>query len=104
MWCSLHNILGKPGAGVTPYWRRHGEDFPGEIVPFGAEIQAILPDAREKRHKSASRTATCIFVGYHWMPGQSWAGDYYVSPLSDHTASEGRRNPRVIRDQPFTYP
>eukprot|EP00972_Heterocapsa_arctica_P014769 2175018-Heterocapsa_arctica.AAC.1 len=47
------------------------------------------------------------------MPGQSWAGDYYVSPLIDHTASDGRTNPRVIRikgglvinrDTPFTYP
>eukprot|EP00972_Heterocapsa_arctica_P036514 5373808-Heterocapsa_arctica.AAC.1 len=56
MWCSLRNILGKPEAEVTPFWRRHGEDLPGEIAPFGAEIQAILPDAREKRHKFASRT------------------------------------------------
>eukprot|EP00972_Heterocapsa_arctica_P039685 5848855-Heterocapsa_arctica.AAC.1 len=30
-WCAMHNILGKPGAGVTPYFRRHGTAFPGEV-------------------------------------------------------------------------
>eukprot|EP00972_Heterocapsa_arctica_P083415 12291337-Heterocapsa_arctica.AAC.1 len=65
-----------------------------------------------KRHKLASQTTPCVFIGYHWMPGQAWAGDCYVSPLIDHTASEGRTNPRVIRikgglvinrDSPFIY-
>eukprot|EP00972_Heterocapsa_arctica_P063105 9310325-Heterocapsa_arctica.AAC.1 len=35
-WCSLHNVLGKPGTAASPYWQRHGAEFTGEIVPFGA--------------------------------------------------------------------
>eukprot|EP00972_Heterocapsa_arctica_P062253 9177522-Heterocapsa_arctica.AAC.1 len=52
---------------------------------------------RVPRHKLASRTTLCIFMGYHWAPGQKWIGDYLVSLLSDHTASDGRTHPRIIR-------
>eukprot|EP00972_Heterocapsa_arctica_P113495 16437375-Heterocapsa_arctica.AAC.1 len=55
-YCDAQNILGKPGAQLTPHWRRQGKEFAGEVVPFGAEVQAIIPDARMKRHKFASRT------------------------------------------------
>ncbi len=35
-WCSMHNILGKPGAVASPYFRRHGTAFPGQALPFRA--------------------------------------------------------------------
>eukprot|EP00972_Heterocapsa_arctica_P108680 16002453-Heterocapsa_arctica.AAC.1 len=67
---------------------------------------------RVPRHKFASRTTLCVFVGYHWAPGQRWTGDYLVSPLDDHT-TQGRTHPRVIRvkgglvinpDRPWFFP
>ncbi|WP_288992781.1 hypothetical protein, partial [uncultured Marinobacter sp.] len=110
---SAHNIVGKPRMTMTPYARRAGgESFPGHHVPFGAACRAMLPDMRVARHKFASRTTFCIFIGYHWGPGQTWSGDYYVSPVEDHTL-QGRVNPRVIRvkggivldtSRPWTFP
>jgi hypothetical protein len=110
-YASANNIVGKPGR-VSPYARRAGHTFPGHLVPFGAALRAILPEMRVNRAKFAPKTTYCIFIGYHWNPGQSWAGDYFVSPVDDHTTG-GRTNPRIIRvkggltfnvDRPWSFP
>ncbi len=66
---------------------------------------------RVPRSKFDPRSTAVIFVGYHWNPGQTWSGDYYVSPVVDLTV-HGRTSPRVIRikgglvidEHPWTFP
>eukprot|EP00972_Heterocapsa_arctica_P083143 12252645-Heterocapsa_arctica.AAC.1 len=45
-YCSTNNIVGKPGCVSTPFRQRNGTDFPGEFIPFGAAVRALLPEMR----------------------------------------------------------
>eukprot|EP00972_Heterocapsa_arctica_P072746 10739896-Heterocapsa_arctica.AAC.1 len=58
-YASAHNIVGKPGMISSPYVKRHGVEFPGDLLPFGAAVRALLPEMRVPRHKFASRTTLC---------------------------------------------
>eukprot|EP00972_Heterocapsa_arctica_P106783 15729619-Heterocapsa_arctica.AAC.1 len=45
-YASAQNIVGKPGALPSPFFKRNRHDIPGDLIPFGAAVRSLLPEMR----------------------------------------------------------
>jgi len=67
--------------GDSSYNRRHKNGhFPGENFSFGSRVD-FLPTPGTKRDGFDEKTMVGLFVGYHFLPGGIWSGDYLVVEL-----------------------
>ena len=77
----------------APWKLRFDEDFPGQLIPFGAKIQFWNnPKRVDNTSGKTSPTANDgIFLGYHIQPGFAWKGEYLVAKLEalDYHAETG---------------
>ena len=67
----------------TPWKLRSGEDFPGQLIPFGAKI-LLWNNANRAGNTSGKMPPTAndgIFLGYQIQPGFAWKGEYLVAKL-----------------------
>ena len=67
----------------APWKLRFGEDFPGQLIPFGAKILFWNnPKRADDTSVKMSPTANDgISLGYHIQPGFAWKGEYLVAKL-----------------------
>ena len=83
-FCFFINLRIGDDDHMSPYTRRHGEDFGGYRVPFGAELLFLeSKDKVRQRWKFAARAERGIMVGYAMLPGGRWSGDYLIARLAD---------------------
>ena len=77
----------------APWKLRFDEDFPGQLIPFGAKILSWNnPKRADNTSGKTSPTANDgIFLGYHVQPGFAWKGEYLVAKLEalDYHAENG---------------
>ena len=80
-------------ADDAPWKLRFDEDFPGQLIPFGAKILFWNnPKRADNSSGKMSPTANdCVFLGYHIQPGFAWKGEYLVAKLEalDYHAENG---------------
>ena len=77
----------------APWKLRFDEDFPGQLIPFGAKI-LFWNNPKRVDNTSGKTSPTAndgIFLGYHIQPGFAWKGEYLVAKLEalDYHAETG---------------
>jgi len=85
--------------GDSNFNRRYGRgNFDGPRIPFGALVGFRPPKpVLLKMPKFRSTSVPGFFMGYHIPTNGKWAGDCYVSPLSDFTESNVSGKVRMFR-------
>ena len=65
-YCYLRNIRDRLSDWKTPYERRFGEPFEGQIVPFGSlvEYHPISTKDQSRIHQFGKKVLPGIFLGY----------------------------------------
>jgi len=111
---TLYNITHRLDDESTPWTRRHGVEFSGLLIPFGALVDFMpAPEVIKKLPKFAPRSIPGVFLGYELSPGGAWKGVYIVASLEDCRdltgPSDGQyryphlhRTREVILEVPFT--
>ena len=95
----LYNVTHQLEDLSTPWTRRHGREFDGELVPFGALVNFMpSPEELKKQPKFAPRAIPGVFLGYELSPGGAWKKVYIVASLEDCRGVVGPR------DAPFHCP
>ena len=77
----------------APWKLRFDEDFPGQLIPFGAKI-AFWNNPKRADNSDSKMSPTAndgVFLGYHIQPGFAWKGEYLVAKLEalDYHAENG---------------
>ena len=76
-FAALYNVSHVGPSGHTPYFLVRGEEFPGYIVPFGAQIRyKPSGDMAKNQEKFCDRTRLGIFMGYHMNAGLKLSRGY----------------------------
>ena len=72
---------------VSSWYKLHGEEFKGKMIPFGALVYFKPSDARvrEQQHKFDPMGIPGVFAGYLLGPGLHWSRKYRVWALCDWT-------------------
>ena len=71
--CSyLWNVQDLLADGKTPYERRFGKSFKGQIIPFGALVEYLPNSERDKArvHQFGKKVLPGIFIGYALIAGE----------------------------------
>ena len=93
--------------GYCPWYRRFGEQFPGETFPFGSRVYFLPAPTKYELSKADARMQCGIFLGYEMTPGMHWSGKYYVADLDDFARvsldmsahpCQFRRNPMLLSE------
>ena len=88
---------------MSPQERRHGHEFLGLLLPFGARVQYRPPTpVLKSQHKFAPKTRAGVFLGWHMLLGGVWSGDYWVGDLEDF--EEGKQHVRVFQVKEVVRP
>ena len=91
--CSLRNIQDLLSDGKTPYERRFGMHFNGQVIPFGAMVEyhpISTKDQSRLRHFEA-KVLPGIFLGYVLCAGGNLERRHYgrnIEELEEMDASE----------------
>ena len=83
-YCFMENLT-YDDEGKRLYELCVGEEFKGQILPFGAEVNYLVPDTRTKQmpNKWEGNATTGVFAGYDLDYGGKWTGLYLVWNLAD---------------------
>jgi hypothetical protein len=81
--CHIENVM-VDDEGSSPWILRHGDDFQGDLFPFGCGVH-YLPTTADRTFKSKGAPAMQygVFLGYRLAPGGRWNGEYLVADLDD---------------------
>ena len=89
----LYNVTHLLEDSSTPWSRRHGQEFNGELVPFGALVNFMpSPEELKRQPKFAPRAIPGVFLGYELSPGGAWKKVYIVASLEDCRSLVGPRD------------
>ena len=98
----------QPASGSPSFWaRRHGYEFEGLVIPFGAEIVFKPPKIKDPHLNFEPSGARGVFLGYAINPGGRFDGDYLCAKLDDFVS---RQHVRVFQvkevsvTSPITFP
>ena len=82
--CYMHldNCVPHPKTGQTAWYRRYGEEFTGQLIPFGSAVIFKPSPTKYKTDKPLPAGMYGIFLGYRFAPGGAWNGEYLVEDLS----------------------
>ena len=85
--CDMHldNSVPHPTTGQTAWYRRYGEEFSGQLIPFGSAARFKPSPTKYKTDKPLPTGMYGIFLGYRFPPGGAWNGEYLVEDLSYFT-------------------
>ena len=78
-FCFLKNLVDLLDDG-TAYQRRCNADFPGPLIPFGAEITWKPISQKDKAclHVFGEIVLSGVFLGYEQQEGGGWSGDLCI--------------------------
>ena len=82
-WMHSRNIEHPLDGGMSFWARRHGHEFSGHLVPFGAEIIFKPPKIKDPHLKFDPVGSRGVFLGYALNPGGRFDGDYLCAKLED---------------------
>ena len=84
-YCYLRNIQDLLSDGKTPYERRFGIQFNGQVIPFGAMVEYHPISAKDlsRLHQFGPKVLPCIFLGYVLYAGRIWKGDILVADIEE---------------------
>ena len=89
-------ILGGDSAWNRRFQKGH---FRGPVIPFGAQVQFLLPKRVQMRQgKRQERAVDGVLLGYHQHPGGRWSGDFIVAELPQPSGGgDVPERPRIFR-------
>ena len=109
-FCHGRNISLAAFHGHTPWKAKHGEEFKGALIPFGAKVtfRPFRPPGH-KGPKFAPRSEFGLFAGYFLQPGGLWKGEYLVISFEQLIKATGRIEVKRVREcalvpGPVTFP
>ena len=94
----------------TPWKAKHGDEFQGALVPFGAKV--VFRPFRPTGHKGpkfAPRSEFGLFACYFLQPGGRWKGEYLVISFEQLIKATGKIDVKRVREcalapGPVTFP
>ena len=83
-WCFLRNVHPRGDNEPSPYFLKHGVDFEGMRIPFGAGVY-YYPSPTKYKHQSKfeGRLHYGVFLGYVLDPCCEWTDMQAVADLTD---------------------
>ena len=82
---NIHFTQDKPSA----WFKTHGSEFEGPLVPFGAKVIFRPADTKSiSKTKFEEPTVTGVFAGYELTPGYNWSGTFLVWALDDFAGED----------------
>ncbi len=85
-YCHHENITYNEELGASPWFLRHGSEFPGMAIPYGAGV--YFKPEKHVPPKAAPRMSYGVFLGYRLAPGGKWNGEYLVADLDDFVGKD----------------
>ena len=81
----LRNVTDLFSDGKTPYERRLGQPFKGQIIPFGSlyECHPITAKDQSRIHQFGKKILPGLFLGYALYAGRIWKGDILIADLEE---------------------
>ena len=109
-FCHGRNVSLAASHGETPWKAKHGDEFKGALVPFGAKV--VFRPFRPTGHKGpkfARRSEFGLFASYFLQPGGHWKGEYLVISFEQLIKATGRIEVKRVRGcalvpGPVTFP
>ena len=109
-FCHGRNVSLAAFHGETPWKAKHGDEFKGALIPFGAKV--VFRPFRPPGHKGpkfAPRSEFGLFAGYFLQPGGLWKGEYLVISFEQLIKAIGRIEVTRVREcalvpGPVTFP
>ena len=82
---NLRNVQDLLSDGKTPYERRFGKPFKGQIIPFGSLVEYYPISAKDqpKIHQLGKKVLPGLFLGYALNAGGIWKGDILVADIEE---------------------
>ena len=81
----LRSVTDLLSDGKTPYERRFGKPFKGQIIPFGSlvEYHPITAKDQSRIHQKGKKALPGLFLRYALYAGGIWKGDVLVADLEE---------------------
>ena len=81
--CYMHldNCLPHSDGRPSAWFQRFGEEFPGQLIPFGAAVVFKPSPTKGRVDKPLPTGQHGVFLGYRCAPGGTWSGEYLVENL-----------------------
>ena len=82
-YCYLRNIQDLLSDGKTPYERRLGMPFNGQVIPFGALVEYHPISAKDisRLHQFGPKVLPGMFLGYVLFAGRIRKGDIMIADI-----------------------
>ena len=83
--CYAHHQNAQTVDGTSPWFKRFGEHFKGQLLPFGCAVRykpVSTCGVAERMQKFSQDSDQGIFLGYYLRTGCRWTGYYLVASLS----------------------
>ena len=93
-WCVFNNVSRVfDKDNKTPWQRRHGFQFTGQLIPFGAKVHYLPTADREvlQRFKCAPKMVEGLFAGYKLHTDGKFRGEYLVYDRTSYENYKGHR-------------
>ena len=81
----LRNVTDLLSDGKTPYERRFGEPFNGQIIPIGSLVECHPTTAKDQSriHQFGKKVLPGLFLGYALYAGGIWKGDVLIADFEE---------------------
>ena len=101
-WCAMYNASAVDAAGLTPWYKRYGEDAPYKMYPWGALV--LVKPLDEAKQKFLPKMTPHILVGIGTGPGCVWDHTYLVIKLSKMLGDKRPSRVHVKRTAAIEFP
>ena len=78
----LRNVTDLLSDGKTPYERRFGQPFKGQIISL-VEYHPITAKNQSRIHQFGKKVLPGLFLGYALYAGRIWKGDVLIADLEE---------------------
>ena len=82
-FCIACNVMVNGEPTATPYYARHGVEFPAVFSPMGNEVDFLPTPEPGAQFEKGDKTATGLFLGWYMKPGGQFGGSYYVAATTE---------------------